>query len=315
MKSFLLFLIGTCLSIAMAEEIVTIPRKSPQSARSSQLSVPLVFQGGGWSQQFILQNVGDESVEGIIYFRDQSGFPWGVSIEGIGEFSSLEATLSPSQSITFTTAVSFDDIEIGFAIFDFDPNNEYSSSRRIGLQTILSLYSRSQSESGPTSQSPPQTGQGLPSGKDDSSEESTPTTAQTSSLVLLGRTVFAIGDWLHNSFVLFFDNRDGKNTHIAIQTPYPCFDLIDKCDTTYILRIRSLSGLVLLEKTYVQRNQTMELVDLTEAFPPLEGHAGSLEFVAPSDPLDYGSPPLLHLDVMALQIDPDTFTAVHAISK
>lgn len=299
----------------MAEEFEKVPRKSPHSAISSQLSVPLVVQGGGWSQQFILQNVGDESIEGVIYFRDQRGFPWGVSVEGIGEFSSLEATLSPSQSITFTTAVSFDDIELGFAIFDFDPNNEYSSSRRIGLQTILSLYSRSQPQSSPIPQLPPQTGQGLPSGKDDSSENSTSTTTNTSNIVLLGRTVFAVGDWLHSSFALFFDNRDGKNTQIAIQTPYPCFALIDKCDTTYILRIRSLSGQILLEDTYVQRNQTMNFVNLSEAFPPLQGHAGSLEFVAPSDPLDFGPPPLLHLDVMALQYDADTFTAVHAIGK
>ena len=315
MKPLFLLLFGACLTSALAENIVTNRRDAPLAAVSSQISIPLVVQGGGWTQQFILQNVGDDPLEGLIYFRDQGGFPWSVSIEGIGAFSSLELTLIPKETITFQTVLSFDDLQLGFALFDFDPNYEFLVSPKIGLQTILSLYSRSTSTGSATPQPPNRTGQGLPSGRDDTQGTSTPMSTPTSDLVLLGRTAIAVGGRLHASFLLFFDNRDDKNTQIAIQTPFPCFDLIGECDTSYILRIRSLSGLVVLEDTFVQRNQTMNLVDLAEAFPALAGHAGSLEFVAPAEPFDVGPPPLLHLDVMALQFAPDTFTALHAVGR
>ena len=315
MKPLYLLLLGASLTSALTEEIISNRRDAPLAAVISRVSVPLVVQGGGWTQHFILQNVGDERLEGLIYFRDQGGFPWNVPLEGIGAFSSLEVTLVPKETITFKTVLSFDDLQLGFALFDFDPNYEFLVSPEIGLQTIFSLYSRSTSTGSATPEPPNHTGQGLPSGRDDSPGSSTSTTTPGSDLVLLGRTAFAVGSGLHRSLVLFFDNRDGRNTKIAIQTPYPCFDLIGNCDTSFILRVRSLSGLVVLEDTFEQRNQTMTFIDLAEAFPALVGHVGSLEFVAPSEPFDVGPPPLLDLDIMALQFGPDTFTAIHAIGR
>lgn len=86
---------------------------------SSGKMIPLVIIGEGWSQQFILQNVGSRTATGTIRFWAQDGSPWEVELVGRGTRSTFPISLLPDEIVILETKVEFHGQLLGTATVGF----------------------------------------------------------------------------------------------------------------------------------------------------------------------------------------------------
>jgi hypothetical protein len=99
---------------------------------------PLVIIGEGWSQRFVIQNVGEYKkipFKGTLRFFTQLGQPWSIDIVGRGQVSSIPLDIPVFGSLTIETVVMQFRQQLGWAMIQVE--EDLDDRNYIHAQTIF----------------------------------------------------------------------------------------------------------------------------------------------------------------------------------
>ena len=205
--------------------------------------VPVIFDGGGWTQQLLLQNVGEIlSATGTVTFHRADGSPWvldGPSASGPSARYTFE--LATGETLVVPLPESTGELAYGYARIEVSCGSTPTSLGPI-CPTVFAQTDLIRGDSAGREQ----------------------------------MTSFPATEGAIFGFHVPFDNRDSGNTLVSILTTSPCFGTAP-CTTDLSIKFKDSTGIVFHQTRISQTNGTLRMLDLSEDFPMTVGRSGSVQ--------------------------------------
>ncbi len=111
-------LFPTILTFLLASALALPQGKKIEASLNTDVYIPVVVVGGGWSQQIIIQNVDEDPISGTMEIFTEKGDPWEIEIEGQGKGDTFFVNLLPKQMEVFEIPRSLEEQISGYAKLD-----------------------------------------------------------------------------------------------------------------------------------------------------------------------------------------------------